>query len=554
MLVFTVSCTVKKITTHRKSSVYYVHFHEGVRRQITGDYEKSISEFEKCLELEHNDDASLYGIALCLEKQNQAGAAINYMEKACHADPNNQYYSSHLAYLFQINGEFSKAAQLQESLIKIHPENEKLYFDAAMNYANSRDTKKALKILDKLSKNYGNSIDLVIYKYNIINKVNPNSTEAIDLLEKANREFPNDPGILSYLIDYYMAKGNYRKGTELLEKLVIADPENSLANLLLGDLTLESGNKEKAFAYYKLAIGGEGLSSKTIVETFIKMKDVWIQDAEILKLMIESEMKFPNDPMVSSLIGDFYYQKKEFDITIQYYKKTVTLNPDLGAVWNELIALEFEQEDWVALKEDAKTVTVLYPLSPLGFYLAGTAMNKLKEFNTAQEYLEEGMFLIVQDDQLKGEFKSQLAESAVGKNDRKKAISLYEEAMKLSPDDVFILRSFFLFYLFKEKNFIKATELILKLKKLDQNENRQQEWLALLNFAEQKYKEAMDITLQIESTYINYNVILELQGDVLFFQNKKDQAIQKWKEAKIKGLKSSVLDLKILNGKYYDPL
>ena len=144
------SCATKNSVSRQKPSDYFKYFHEGVRFQLTGDYQKAIEAFEKSLKEEPDDDAAAYGIALSLEKQNQAGAAIEFMKKACNADPKNSYYKTHLAKLYQTTGEFQKAAELQESLIAFFPGNEQLYFDAAMNYASAKNAKKALKILNKL--------------------------------------------------------------------------------------------------------------------------------------------------------------------------------------------------------------------------------------------------------------------------------------------------------------------------------------------------------------------------------------------------------------------
>ncbi|MBM3431206.1 MAG: tetratricopeptide repeat protein, partial [Bacteroidetes bacterium] len=517
-------------------------------------YQKAIEAFEKSLKEEPNDDAAAYGIALSLEKQNQAGAAIEFMQKACNADPKNSYYKSHLAKLYQTTGEFQKAAQLQESLIAIFPGNEQLYFDAAMNYASAKNAKKALKILNKLGGKYGNSPDLVLYQYNILLKVDPNSAKGIELLEKANREFPNDPGILSYLIDHYMALGNYTKGTELLEKLVLADPSNALANLLLGDLSLEAGKKERAFSYYKQAIKGDGLSAKTITETFIKMKETWLTDKEIGTLMANCEVDFPKDPIIYSLIGDYHYAKKDIAATINYYKKAVELNPDLSAIWNELLLLEFETEDWESLKNDAKKVVELYPLSPIGFYMAGTALNRSGEYALAKFTLEEGLFLIVNDDQLKGEFKAQLAEAAFGTSDSNTGVNLFEEALKLAPNNNYILNRYFTKTVFKLKDLKKARELHELIVKSETNENRKKFRLAQISLIEKKYQEALTLTQSIDLTYSYYRDVLELQGDLFFFLNKKEEAVKQWKQAKSNGKKSIILDQKITTGNYHEPL
>ncbi|MBM3418208.1 MAG: tetratricopeptide repeat protein, partial [Bacteroidetes bacterium] len=436
----------------------------------------------------------------------------------------------------------------------IFPKNEQLYFDAAMNYTSAKNVKRALKTLDNLRSRYGNSPDLVLYRYDVLLKACPTSKMGIELLEKSILEFPNDPGILSYLVDYYMTNENYSKGTEFLEQLVLADETNALACLLLGDITFEAGKKDLAFAYYKKALKGEGLNVKTIAETFVKMKEIWLTDSEMSTLMDACERDWPRESLIFALLGDYYYAQKNLLRTIYYYKKAVELNPDLNAIWNQLLLLEFEVEDWPSLKIDGSKVIELFPLSPLGYYMSGTAMNRLGEYSLAKSILEEGIFFVLNDDQLKGEFKAQLAESYFGVQDVKAGLKLYDESIRLSPNNNYILNLYFKSTIFKLKDPEKARELYEMLIVSEMNENRKKESLALLSFVEKKFKEAFNVLESIEQSYFRYLDVLELQGDVLFFLDKKVEAKQKWQEAKTRGKKSSVLEQKLTTGIYYDPL
>jgi predicted negative regulator of RcsB-dependent stress response len=58
----------------------------------------------------------------------------------------------------------------------------------------------------------------------------------------------------------------------------------------------------------------------------------------------------------------------------------------------------------------------------------------------------------------------------------------------------------------------------------------------------------------VEASYSLYKNVSELQGDILFFQNKKEEALEKWKQAKEMGKNSPILELKISTKKYHDPL
>ena len=206
------------------------------------------------------------------------------------------------------------------------------------------------------------------------------------------------------------------------------------------------------------------------------------------------------------------------------------------------------------MKDDGKKVVELFPLSPIGFYMAGTALNRLGEYQEANYLLNEGIFLIVDDDQLKGEFKAQLAESAIGRNDKKNGIQLFEEALKLSPNNSYVLSRYYFSAIYKLKDLKIANDILGNLKKTEASENQQLEWLALFSFADKKYLDAYNITQKIAPSYRYFNKVIELQGDLLFFQNKKQEALQKWQEAKKNGHNSIILERKITTGNYHEPL
>ncbi|NCA22485.1 MAG: tetratricopeptide repeat protein, partial [Crocinitomicaceae bacterium] len=75
-----------------------------------------------------------------------------------------------------------------------------------------------------------------------------------------------------------------------------------------------------------------------------------------------------------------------------------------------------------------------------------------------------------------------------------------------------------------------------------------------LLFRQGKYAEALTIFEQSNKLLPKDKIVLDHLGDCEFYLGKKDKAVEYWKEAKTLGSTNQVIDKKIQNKLYYDPI
>lgn len=81
-----------------------------------------------------------------------------------------------------------------------------------------------------------------------------NNEKAVELMEVARAESPNDVYLMRADADMSYKMGNVERYNELMNKIVASDPENPEIYFNLGVGSAEIGNKEKAIGYYNKAL------------------------------------------------------------------------------------------------------------------------------------------------------------------------------------------------------------------------------------------------------------------------------------------------------------
>jgi Flp pilus assembly protein TadD len=80
------------------------------------------------------------------------------------------------------------------------------------------------------------------------------SARALDLLQEAERQNPNDPQTLSYLADLYKTKKDDQNAVKLYQRLHSADPTQSSAPMNLGAYQMQQGHYEEAIRLFQQAL------------------------------------------------------------------------------------------------------------------------------------------------------------------------------------------------------------------------------------------------------------------------------------------------------------
>jgi tetratricopeptide (TPR) repeat protein len=546
-----VSCKVQETAVVSQDPIYIKQFHSGVRNMLNEQYETAIQEFKACLTKQPKDAAVHYALFQIYLKQERYQEAAYHTEQAAALDPSNLHYKRELAFMYQQLGKSQEAASVFEALLKADPKNIDYYSGALKSYDDLKKPSKSYVLIEKMEQQLGENPNTVLEKFRLLQQMGK-TKDGVALLEAARVRFPSEPSILANLVDHYFRTQNYTAGFGLLKDLVAADPENGVALLMYGEMLYRSGKVDegKKYLYAGILAQGPSLDQKmNILIMLVNEKQQAAIDPQLEPLVQYMSDTYPNEAKAHSIAGDYYYVAGQTKKAIDCYRQTLRCDPNLYPVWNQVLILEFEQERWTDLEQDASTCAELFPSYPIPFFFKGYALSRKGAYGAALENFSLAKGVLVNDNALLAEIFMQEGSAYLGLNKQDQAFAAFKEALTISSNG---LELSYLHNLLKYKiELVKTTERLQELAAKDpSNPNITFEY-AFAQFQAGAYQKALDEMRKISNASLAQTAAYqELLGDIYFHLTQVQDANDSWQKALLYGEGSAVLADKINQKKY----
>ena len=546
-----VSCKVQETAVVSQDPIYIKQFHSGVRNMLNEQYETAIQEFKACLTKQPKDAAVHYALFQIYLKQERYQEAAYHTEQAAALDPSNLHYKRELAFMYQQLGKSQEAASVFEALLKADPKNIDYYSGALKSYDDLKKPSKSYVLIEKMEQQLGENPNTVLEKFRLLQQMGK-TKDGVALLEAARVRFPTEPSILANLVDHYFRTQNYTAGFGLLKDLVAADPENGVALLMYGEMLYRSGKVDEGKKYLHAGILAQGPSldqKMNILIMLVNEKQQAAIDPQLEPLVQYMSDTYPNEAKAHSIAGDYYYVAGQTKKAIDCYRQTLRCDPNLYPVWNQVLILEFEQERWTDLEQDASTCAELFPSYPIPFFFKGYALSRKGAYGAALENFSLAKGVLVNDNALLAEIFMQEGSAYLGLNKQDQAFAAFKEALTISSNG---LELNYLHNLLKYKiELAKTTERLQELAAKDpSNPNITFEY-AFAQFQAGAYQKALDEMRKISNASLAQTAAYqELLGDIYFHLTQVQDANDSWQKALLYGEGSAVLADKINQKKY----
>jgi tetratricopeptide (TPR) repeat protein len=546
-----VSCKVQETAVVSQDPIYIKQFHSGVRNMLNEQYETAIQEFKACLTKQPKDAAVHYALFQIYLKQERYQEAAYHTEQAAALDPSNLHYKRELAFMYQQLGKSQEAASVFEALLKADPKNIDYYSGALKSYDDLKKPSKSYVLIEKMEQQLGENPNTVLEKFRLLQQMGK-TKDGVALLEAARVRFPSEPSILANLVDHYFRTQNYTAGFGLLKDLVAADPENGVALLMYGEMLYRSGKVDEGKKYLHAGILAQGPSldqKMNILIMLVNEKQQAAIDPQLEPLVQYMSDTYPNEAKAHSIAGDYYYVAGQTKKAIDCYRQTLRCDPNLYPVWNQVLILEFEQERWTDLEQDASTCAELFPSYPIPFFFKGYALSRKGAYGAALENFSLAKGVLVNDNALLAEIFMQEGSAYLGLNKQDQAFAAFKEALTISSNG---LELNYLHNLLKYKiELAKTTERLQELAAKDpSNPNITFEY-AFAQFQAGAYQKALDEMRKISNASLAQTAAYqELLGDIYFHLTQVQDANDSWQKALLYGEGSAVLADKINQKKY----
>jgi tetratricopeptide (TPR) repeat protein len=530
-------------------------FFEGIRQKNIDNNDAAIRNFLKVIELSANNDAAHFELGLLYTKQKDFANAVKSFEQAASLKPTNEWYLSNYAKGLENTNNFKTAQSVYEKILSLNSDKIEIYFDLASVKLYQNDFKGAIKTYDELEKKIGINEELIIQKQKIwlkLNKIDKAADEAMKLIQSQ----PTEVKYKINLAELYLANNKLDKAIVILEEISKSDPKNSFVQLALADYYREKKNDEKSYEYLKLAFANPELNidqKVRILSPYFSVLDNAKMKTRALELSELIVQAHPTEPKANAIYGDFLYQDKQLEKAKLAYEKTLALDKKVFAVWQNLMFIEVDMNDYKSLLETSNSAIDLFPAQQIVHYLNAIAKSQTKDYEGAITAYKNALMLGLPNKETEAQIYAGLGDAYHSLNKHKESDEAYDKALEIKPNDPYVLNNYAYYLSLRNERLEKALEMSLKSNELVKNNSSFLDTYAWIFFQLKKYQDALVyIEKAIKDGGAKSSTIVEHFGDILFYLNRADEAVQQWKKAVELGETSEKLKKKILDKKYYE--
>jgi tetratricopeptide (TPR) repeat protein len=456
---------------------------------VATQYDKAEKLYKEILDKNPKNAAVYYELARTYCALKQYDKAMQNAKQASDLEKTNTWYKQLLGEIFQNDGKFKEAAALYEALTKIEPLNEVFYFEWAECLALSGEKTKAIKAFDLLEKRTGFDEDISRQKHVLYLELGDAKKAEKELAKMIENE-PTNIDFYHLLAGFYKQIGEKAKEQDVYQRIINIAPADERANIALAAVSKNQGNNDVYFSQLKTLFQNKGISL----------------DAKIKELIpYANKVAATNDVALANS-------------AIDLVKILETIHPDeakVTAIYGDFLYYSNKKQE--ALAQYQKTVKLNGAVFPVWEQILDIqAENQdndalLKTTEAALDYFPNQATIYYY-----------AGVGNYGKKNFAEATTAYEQAIMMSG----------------KNNRVKVNALT---------------GLAKTQLKQQKTDAAKATLAKAQPLGADASPMwLETSGDAAALSNDADTALSFWQKAKEKGAKSSNLDKKIIEKKYFD--
>ena len=415
------------------SDEFQENFFEALKQKGIENYEKAISALEKCLELDAEKAVVYFEIGKNYRELEQFDKAILNFQKASELEPQKE---SILVYLFQTYGMTEDFGNAIAVLKKLIPIDESYRQDLANLYLLNEDYDQALELLDKLDSQLGANTYRNSLRRQIFARTN-NTGAQIENLQQGIAQNPDVEQNYLNLIYIYSENGDDEEAFKVAQELLETNPGSSLAHLALYKFYLNKGDTEAAVASMKIVFENEEVDTESKFKVlndflnFVQENPAYEEDLiEVAGKLSEWE----DAPELYEQLGGYYLKKNNREEALKFFELGLKQDPENFELTKNTLLLQLESQQYESAKNLSKDALEGFPSQPMLYLFQAVALNKLMEFEAAEESLQEGLDYLIEDRLLEIDFYTQLFISYTGMKNADKAEEYRRRAENLKKE------------------------------------------------------------------------------------------------------------------------
>jgi tetratricopeptide (TPR) repeat protein len=546
----------KNELSEQKQKEFEYLFIEALKQKMFGNAQKAIQLLSSCLDIDPNSSAAMFELANIHAANNDFTSASLLLEKAISLNPNNIWYKQLLAQIYQQTRRFADASNIYTELLKDDPDNLDFLYSKAILQSNAQQFNEAIATYNVMEKETGINEQISIAKQQLYIQLGE-TKKAFGEIERLIEFNSNEPKYYGLLADLYMNEGDTIKALENYNQILKMDPENGFVHFSLANYYLSVGEIDKSFEETKIGFLSTGIDIKQKLQLYVMLSSnrektqlTNKQEEELLQILMK---KNPDEFLVYTVYADYLIKKQKLKEASTALKKAIELNPNDYQMWEHILLIDNDLQEWNSLFDDSKKTIELFPNQPQGYLLHAVACIQLEKYDETITVTDEGLDFIVDNPPLKGQFLMLKGEALYKLKRKKEAFKQFDKAVDLDQQNFIAMNNYAYYLSLDGDNLDKAERMSGKVVKQFPNNATYLDTYAWVLFKKGEYSLAkfyMESAIKNDSE--DNATLLEHYGDILYKAGKPKEAKEFWEKAKSSGGDSKFLLRKIKEGKYFE--
>jgi len=532
------------------------------------------------------------------QKQKMNDNYDGFYELLCHAheiDPGNTAVSFYMGMcLLRMNNTTQERCEQGLALMKEHFEKQPedlyettFYSDANMQLGHPEEGLRAIKLLNDCNPN---RLELLVRLADAYSR-SGDFAQSNTTLDSIATLFGSSIQITSNKIENYMAMNDSAGALTEMRGLLATAPQNDTYNLAMSGLFQHYNMTDSALYYldraqeyapdngfiyltradYYSQIGDSAAYEQQIynalsaeqldVDTKLGVLLNYIRDKlakedttqRINNLFTVLIQQHPHEAKIHQLYSEYFYTKKDYKGAIEQLGYSLDVNPTDADGWRNMVILNMIDDNYAdAIKASEKALEYNPDNLDLYGYVAG-CYNQMKEYDKSIATYEKILTMTDSTDvERLANVITGMGDTYSEMKDSVKTVECYERALKLDPLNSGTLNNYAYFLALRSADLDRAERMAALAIKDEPDNANYIDTYAWVFFAKKDYVKAL---LYIKSAieHDDDNHLLEHYGDILWFNDEKEQAVEQWTKALEEDPENELLQRKVKDKTYYQP-
>lgn len=512
-------------------------FLEAVRLKQKGEMDAAFDMYSHCLEIDSHSAVTLYELGKLYMYLRQPVKGEELLRKAMESEPGNYWYKETLAGYYQGKGESEKAIGVIEDMVAQFPSRLEPLMALVDLYSRTKDYEKVIHTLDRLEQLDGKSEQISMEKFRMYLAME-NKEKAFAEIENLAKEYPYEMRYLTMLGDVYLENGKEEEAYATYQKVLTEEPGYAPAMLSMASYYEKQGMD----SLYRSQLDALLLNQKVESDTKVNVMRQLILRSErgdkdstqivgLFHAMLEQEQENAD---VAMLAAQYLLSKRMDEEAKPVLWKVLEVDPENKPARLQLLSFAISKEDLDEVIRLCAPAVEYMPEALEFYYYWGIAHYQKEEHDEALEVFKKGVRQVgpESDKNMVSDFYSIMGDLYHQKDMNTEAYAAYDSALVYKPDNIGALNNYAYYLSVERKQLDKAEEMSYRTVKAEPTNSTYLDTYAWILFEKGKYAEArIYIDQALQNGGDKSSVVVEHGGDIYFQSGELEKALEYWIQA-----------------------